>query len=181
MRAKQVAQYGLLASMMLVLGFVERQFMLVPGVPGIRLGLSNTVLLYALCLMSARGAWLLMGLKVGLSAFLYAGVSGLFYSFAGGVLSLAAMLLALLLPGLGIVGVSVLGATAHMVGQILMSRLMLGTWAAAVQAPLLFVAAVATGVLTGVIAVSVCRGVAHGDPEMQKRLAHLGLTGRNAK
>lgn len=63
MTTKQIAQYGLLTSIILVLGLVERQFVLVPGIPGIRLGLSNTVLLYALCLLSMPGAWLMMVLK----------------------------------------------------------------------------------------------------------------------
>lgn len=175
MTTKQIAQYGMLTSMMLVLGLVERQFMLVPGVPGIRLGLSNTVLLYALCLMSMRGAWLLMGLKVVLGGFLYAGVSGMFYSLAGGMLSMLAMLLALRVRGIGLAGVSVCGAVAHMAGQVLVSRVLLGSWAALVQAPLLLVAAVVTGVLTGVIAQSVCRALASSHPEMKKRLQQLGI------
>ncbi len=181
MSSKQVARYGLLASMMLVLGLMERQFILVPGVPGIKLGLSNTVLLYALCLMSGRSAWLLLALKVSLGTVLYAGVTGFFYSFAGGVLSMAAMLLALRAPGLGVVGVSVLGATAHMLGQVLMSRVLLGTWAAAAQGPILLIAAVATGILTGVIAGSACRGIASGNPDMQARLKKLGLLGGKAQ
>lgn len=178
MSTKKIAQYGLLTAMMLVLGLVERQFMLVPGIPGIRLGLSNTVLLYALCLMSVKGAWLLMALKVVLGGFLYAGVSGMFYSFAGGVLSMLAMLLALRVKGIGMVGISVCGAVFHMAGQLLMSRLLLGSWAAAVQAPILLVAAVVTGILTGVVAQAACRGIAHGDPEMIRRMKELGLTGR---
>lgn len=177
MSTKKIAQFGLLTSMMLVLGLVERQFILVPGIPGIRLGLSNTVLLYALCLMGVGDAWLLMALKVLLGGFLYAGVSGLAYSLAGGVLSMALMMLALRVPGLGMIGISVAGAVAHMVGQIGMSRLMLGSWAAAVQTPLLLVAAVVTGVVTGIIAQAACRGIASTNPTMKQRLESLGLSG----
>lgn len=180
MSTKQIAQYGLLTAMMLVLGLVERQFMLVPGIPGIRLGLSNTVLLYALCLISAKGAWLLMLLKVLLGGFLYAGVSGMFYSLAGGVLSMLAMLLALRIRGVGLVGISVMGAVAHMAAQLLMSRLLLGSWAALVQAPILMVAAVVTGVLTGLIAQAVCKAMSQGNPQMRRRLSDLGLLGKDA-
>ncbi len=178
MSTKQIARYGLLTSMMLVLGLVERQFVLAPGIPGIRLGLSNTVLLYALCLMGAKSAWLLMGMKVLLSGLLFAGVTGMAYSFAGGLLSVLAMILVMLIPGLGMVGVSVFGAAFHMIGQILMSRVMLGSWAAAVQTPLLLVAAVITGVLTGIIAQGACRAIARTDPDLQKRLSQSGLMGR---
>jgi len=175
MSALKIARYGLLTSVMLVLGLVERQFLLVPGVPGIRLGLSNTVLLYALCLMDAKSAWLLMGLKVLLGGLLYAGVSGMFYSFAGGLLSMAAMLLALRVKGIGMAGISVMGATAHMAGQLLMSRFLLGSWAALAQAPILIVAAVVTGVLTGVSARAACKGVASGNPDMRRRLEALDM------
>lgn len=176
---KKIAQFGLLTAVMLVLGMVERQFMLVPGVPGIRLGLSNTVLLYALVLMGVSGAWLLMGLKVLLGGLLYAGVSGFAYSLAGGVLSMLAMMLTMRIRGVGLVGVSVLGAVAHMVGQLAVSRFLLGSWAALVQAPLLMVAAVVTGVLTGIIAQAVCRALARTDPVMRARLETLGLSGRD--
>ncbi|MCL1964408.1 MAG: Gx transporter family protein [Firmicutes bacterium] len=181
MSAKKIAYHGLLTSIMLVLGLVERQFLLVPGIPGIRLGLSNTVLLYALCLMGAKSAWILMGLKVLLGGLLYAGASGMFYSFAGGVLSMAAMLSALRVRGVGLVGVSVTGAAMHMAGQILMSRLLLGSWAAALQAPLLMAAAVFTGVLTGVTAHTACQAIAGGNPEMLRRLQALDLAGRKKR
>lgn len=178
MSAKRIAVIGLLTSLMLVLGFVERQFILVPGIPGIKLGLSNTVLLYALCLLSVGSAWLLVALKVLLGGLLFAGPTGMLYSLAGGVLSMLAMMLAIRIKGLGLVGVSVLGAVFHMAGQVLMSRFVLGTWAAAVQTPILLVAAVVTGMLTGIIAQGACRGIAKGNPAMLKRLQALGLEGR---
>lgn len=178
MSTKKVAQFGLLTSMMLVLGLVERQFALVPGIPGIRLGLSNTVLLYALCMISTSGAWVLMALKVLLGGLLYAGVSGMMYSLAGGVLSMLAMLLALRIRGIGLTGVSVVGAVFHMAGQLLVSRWLLGSWAALVQAPILLVAAVVTGVVTGIIAQAVCRALARTDRDMTKRLEALGIIDR---
>lgn len=178
MSAKRIALYGLLASMMLVLGFVERQFVLAPGIPGIRLGLSNTVLLYALCLMGAKDAWLLMLLKVLLGGFLLSGVSGMMYSLSGGFFSMLAMQLVIFVGGMGMIGISVSGATMHMLGQILMSRIQLGTWAALAQSPVLLVAAVVTGVLTGIAAHAACQGVARGDAEMQTRLKNIGTTRR---
>ena len=181
MAAKRIALYGLLTSLMLMLGFFERQFVLVPGVPGIRLGLSNTVLLYALCLMNTKSAWLLMSLKVLLGGLLYSGLSGMMYSLSGGVFSMFAMLAVLFIGGFGIVGVSVSGASLHMLGQILLSRVLLGNWAALAQVPLLLAAAAVTGILTGVAAQAVCTVIARGDAEMRNRLQNFGLTGRKGQ
>lgn len=175
MTTKQIARYGMLTAVMLVLGFVERQFILVPGIPGIRLGLSNTVLLYALCLMNGRAAWLLLGLKVLMGGLLYAGFSGMMYSAAGGLLSMLVMLLTLRIRGFGLAGVSVCGAVGHMAGQILMSRALLGSWAAAVNAPILLVCAVVTGVVTGVAGLTLCRAIARTDPQGMQRMQKLGL------
>ena len=178
--AKRIALYGLLTSVMLALGFVEWQFTLVPSVPGIRLGLSNTVLLYALCLMGVKSAWLLLSLKVLLGGFLYAGVSGMMYSLSGGVLGMLAMWFTLWLGGFGLIGISVSGASFHMMGQLLVYRISLGSWAALIQAPLLLAASVATGILTGIAAQSVCHALARGDVQMKDRLERIGLTGRKS-
>lgn len=161
--AQTIARYGLMTAVMLVLGFIERQFPIVAAIPGIRLGLSNVVLLYAMYLLGARAAWTLLAVKVALGGLLYAGVSGAMYSAAGGALAVGAMLLAKRIPGLGVPGVSVCGAVAHIFGQILLSRLMLGSWAAALQAPLLVGSAAVTGVLTGVSASAVMRALRAGN------------------
>ena len=70
---KEIARFGLLAAMALVLGYVDRMIPIAPGIPGIKLGLANTVLLYAVYLMGLRSAALLMLVKVGLNGLLFAG------------------------------------------------------------------------------------------------------------
>ena len=93
MKTKSIARFSLLCAMALVLGYFERFIPVAPGIPGVKLGLANTVLLYAVYLMGAKSAMLLMLAKVVLSGFLFAGLSGMLYSLAGGLLSLCVMLL----------------------------------------------------------------------------------------
>lgn len=96
-KARTVARFGLLTALSLVLGFLDRAipltWFLSGAVPGIKLGLANTVLLYAVYLMDWRGCVLLMLAKVFLSGFLFGSMSAILYSLSGGVLSLAVMLL----------------------------------------------------------------------------------------
>ena len=68
---------GMMLSMMLILGFVEKQFVLVPQAPAIKPGFSNIVLMYALCMLGDGPAFLLLCLKVILSGFLFAGISSI--------------------------------------------------------------------------------------------------------
>ena len=95
--AKKVARFGLLTALSLVLGWLDRAipvtWFLSGAVPGIKLGLANTVLLYGVYLMGWRDCVLLMLAKVFLSGFLFGSMSAILYSLSGGILSLIVMLL----------------------------------------------------------------------------------------
>ncbi|MBQ8093779.1 MAG: Gx transporter family protein [Clostridia bacterium] len=151
--AKRVAVSGLLTSLMLVLGLVERQFPLTAAVPGIKLGLANSVLLYAIYMLGIRETLVLMLLKALMSWVIYTNLNAMLYSLAGGVLSVAAMLLLYRIPGISPIGVSAIGAVFFNVGQILMAVIMLNTPGLLfTYLPILMVSGVATGVLTGLVA-----------------------------
>ena len=152
-QAQQIALSGLLTSLMLVFGFIERQFPLPVPVPGIKLGLANSVLLYALYMLGVKRATVLMLLKALMSWLIYTNMSAMFYSLGGGFLSLVAMILLHRMKGVSIIGVSALGAVFFNVGQILMAVVMLNTPQLIVTyLPILMISGVVTGVLTGVVA-----------------------------
>ena len=118
---QRITQFGLLTAMTLVLGLLDRAIpisaFLGSAIPGIRLGLANTVLLYAVYLMEWKSCVLLMLTKVVLSGFLFGSVSSMMYSFAGGALSLAVMLLVRRKPEIGALGAAIIAAAA---GTVLM-------------------------------------------------------------
>ena len=146
--ARRVAVSGLLTSLMLVLGLIERQFPLTAAIPGIKLGLANSVLIYALYMLGVKQSIVLMLLKAMMSWLIYTNMQAMFYSLAGGVLSLLAMIALSRIKG-----VSALGAVGFNIGQILMAVAMLHTPQLIVTyLPVLMVSGVATGVLTGVVA-----------------------------
>ena len=151
-RVRWLTRMALLTAAAVVLGYIERLIPMPGSIPGVKLGLANTVLLYAIYLLDARSAFVLMILKVGLSGLLYAGVSAMMFSLGGGLCSLVMMLLIKKLGGSGvsIIGVSVVGAVFHNVGQTAVAALMVNTAALMGYVPFLLVAAVVTGVLTGI-------------------------------
>ena len=152
-RAQQVALSGLLTSLMLVFGLIERQFPLTAAIPGVKLGLANSVLLYSLYMLGIRQSFVLMLLKALMSWLIYMNLSAMLYSFAGGVLSVAAMILVSRMKGVSPIGLSALGAVFFNIGQILMAAWVLGTPQLIVTyLPVLMVSGVLTGILTGVIA-----------------------------
>ena len=149
----------MLTALALVLGWLDRAipvtWFLSGAVPGIKLGLANTVLLYAVYLMDWKGCVLLMLAKVFLSGFMFGSMSAILYSLSGGVLSLAALAAFFAMgrwKGYGVVGTSLAGAVAHNIGQILMASSVLRTpQLLYTYLPVLVGIGAAVGCLTGLV------------------------------
>ena len=151
--AQRIALSGLLTSLMLVFGLIERQFPLTAAIPGVKLGLANSVLLYSLYMLGVKQSFILMLLKALMSWLIYTNMSAMFYSLGGGFLSLVVMVLLFKMKDVSIIGVSALGAVFFNVGQILVAVVMLNTPQLIVTyLPVLMISGVVTGVLTGVVA-----------------------------
>ena len=148
---QNVAQCGLLTAMMLVLGFIESLLPVAAGVPGIKLGLSNGVLLFALYMMDAPTAFVLMLLKVLLSGLLFGGVSAMMYAMAGGVLSMIGMILLKKLR-FNLLTVSMIGAVLHNLGQVLLAMIILETDRLIYYMAVLLLVGLACGAVTGIAA-----------------------------
>lgn len=148
---QRTALCGLLTAMMLVLGFIESLIPVAAGVPGIKLGLSNGVLIFALYMLDMPTAFVLMIVKVVLSGLMFGGVSAMMYAMAGGVLSMLTMMLLKKLR-FHLVIVSMFGAVMHNVGQVLMAMLILQTPRLIYYMAILMFVGLATGAVTGIAA-----------------------------
>lgn len=147
---RRLALAALLVTVMLMLGYVES---LIPtGVPGVKLGLSNSVLILAICWLGVPWAFGLMLVKVLLSAFLFSGVGAMLYALAGGVLSMLAMCLMYRAKGFSLVTVAIAGAVLHNVGQVAMAMLILRTEKLIYYMGVLILVGLATGFVTGTLA-----------------------------
>lgn len=152
MKTSKIVLLGLLCSIMLILGYIESMIVIFPGVPGIKPGFANCALLFALSVLKKKDALLLALLKVGLSALLFGNAESLVYSASGTLCAMLAMILLSAGKHFGIAGISVGGAIAHMIGQLLASILMLGSFSGLLMAPWLMVCALVSGIVTGVVA-----------------------------
>ena len=163
MRGKKVALGGLLLALTLVLSWLESLIPLSFAVPGIKLGLPNLAVVFALYRMRWRDAALLSLLRVLMVALLFGNALALAYSAAGAVLSL------LVMGGMkrggrfSVVAVSVAGAVAHNLGQIAVAMLVLETARLIWYLPALLVSGVAAGVCIGLVSALLVRRV--GTPE----------------
>lgn len=149
-RAKTIAFTGLCVALALILAYVE---LLLPpltaAIPGIKMGLPNVIIVFLLYRRSARSAALVSLLRILLVGVLFGNAMSLMYSLAGGVLSLAVMILLRHLDRLSAVGVSVAGAVAHNVGQILAAMVLLDTSELSYYLVVLVITGTVAGVLIG--------------------------------
>ena len=149
MKTSKVAQYGLLIALALVLSYAES---LLPtlGVPGVKLGLPNLAIVFALYRLGLWDAWMLSIVRVLLASVLFGSGVSLAYSVAGAVLSLAVMCLLKKTDKFSPVGVSVAGGVAHNAGQIFVAMALLETARLAWYLPVLWISGTVAGVLIGI-------------------------------
>ena len=156
MKTKKLALCGLLTALALGLSYAERFLplqLLIP-LPGIKLGLANVVTLAALYLLDAKCAFAVLVTRCLLGG-LFGGLTGMAFSLTGGVLSFGAMAVARKAPKLSVYGISVIGAAAHNIGQILVAMGLMSSVLVAGYLPWLLLAGLVTGLLTG----GICAGV----------------------
>lgn len=156
MQPKKLTLCGMLTALAIVLSLAERLFPLdaIVPVPGVKLGLANVVTLFALTRLSTRDAVAILLCRVALSSLLMGSVTAFLFSLFGGLLALAVMGLLLRAEGklCSVLGVSVAGAAAHNIGQIIAAVIWMKTGAVIAYLPLLLVMSVPLGLVTGLTA-----------------------------
>jgi heptaprenyl diphosphate synthase len=149
--AKRLALLGLLFALAIVLSFLESLLPNPVPVPGIRLGLSNIVVMFALLNLRKRDALVIVILKAVFVLATRGAVAGLL-SLSGGLLALGLMALILLLSRekATYLLISISGAVFHNIGQITAASIILRTflWP---YLPILIISGIVTGFATSIL------------------------------
>ena len=152
METRKIARMGLLVALSMILSYVESLIPAFVAVPGVKVGLANIVVIFALYTLGPIEALIVSLLRVILSSFLFGSVLSLLYSLSGALLSLGGMILMKKLKILSTTVVSVTGGVLHNVGQILVACLVLETDVLLYYLPVLILSGVITGAVIGIIA-----------------------------
>lgn len=152
-KIRTIAQMGMLFALAMALSFLEGLLPVLPGLPpGFKLGLSNIVTMYCLFFWGWRRALLMAVLKSGF-VLLTRGVTAGLLSLTGGLASVAVMAL-LLLPkrsSLSYFTISLAGAVAHNLGQLAAAAFLLQTALSLYYMPVILVAGIVMGAVTGTV------------------------------
>ncbi len=150
-KTQRIAQLGLLTALALAIGYIELLIPIPIGIPGVKPGLANLVVVWALYVMGPAEALAVNGMRILLSGFLFGNLSMILYSLAGAALSFVCMYLAKRSEMFTIAGVSVIGGVAHNLGQLVMAMIVLETKSLIYYGPMLLAAGVITGLLIGIV------------------------------
>lgn len=160
-KTKRLTLCAILIALAMALSYTERFIplqMLVP-LPGVKLGLANIVTLMALYLMGPKAAFAILIPRCIFGAIFGGGITGLAFSLIGGLLAMCVMALSRKIPVFSVYGVSILGAAAHNVGQILAAMVLMNSVYIGAYLPYLLGVALFTGFATGAACAGILRAL----------------------
>ena len=157
METKKISRMALLTALAMILSFVESQIPSFVAIPGVKVGLANIVVVFALYMLGAKEAFLISIIRVVLSSLLFGSVLSMSYSLAGAILSLLGMVLLKKSNWFGPLAVSVTGGVLHNCGQIAVASLVLETDVLLYYLPVLMIAGILTGCVIGIAAALVLK------------------------
>lgn len=154
---RKIAYYGLLVALAFIFSYVESLFPINLGIPGVKLGLANLVVIVSLYLFGIREAAVISFIRIVLSGITFGSPAAMVYSLAGGVLSLLIMVIVKKTNQFSTMGVSVAGGVFHNVGQIIVAMIVLETQSLIYYLPVLIISGLVAGVVIGILAAEIIK------------------------
>ena len=153
MKTRKLTLLALLTAIALTIFMVEAQIPALLPIPGIKLGLSNIVTVFAVFTLGPKEAVMVLAARIFLGAVFAGNFSTIFYSAAGGALAiLTTIALRRVLTKRQLWVAGALGAVAHSIGQMIMAVLLTSTPGLIAYLPVMIVVSIVTGTFTGLCA-----------------------------
>ncbi|MDO4322081.1 MAG: Gx transporter family protein [Lachnospiraceae bacterium] len=147
----KVAYFGIFTSLAMILGYIESLFPFFWGIPGVKLGLANSMSLTILYFLGAPAAFLISGIRIILTGFLFGNAFSVIYSFAGALLSMSVMVVLKKTNVFSIVGISMAGGIFHNIGQLIAAIFLVENLNLLYYLPVLLLSGAVTGLVIGLL------------------------------
>ncbi len=150
---KRLTLYAMLVTVCLIVGYLESvlSISLTAIAPGIKIGLSNAVVLTLICTGDIKGAWAVNIARICLAALLFGSPISFLLSLSGGVASTLVACLLSRLKSVSIIGISIAGGVLHNVFQLVAATFITGA-GVAYYLPILLLLGGVCGAFCGVMA-----------------------------
>lgn len=158
MRRKTVI-LGFMLALSLIMSYIESLLPLAVGIPGIKLGLPNLIVVLLLYSYGGKEAFAVNLLRIVLSGFLFGNLFAVLYAVSGALCSFAVMFLLQKTGRFSLVGISIGGGVFHNIGQIVTAMFVVETFAPVFYLPFLLSAGAVTGFIIGLTGSRVLPGI----------------------
>ena len=152
MKTRKIAYLGVFLALALILSYVESLIPFYFGIPGVKLGLTNLIVVVMLYCTGTKEAFGVSVARILLAGFLFGNLFSILYSLAGGVLSFIVMCLLKKTGRFHVISVSVTVGISHNIGELSAAAFVVETYDIFYYMPFLLIAAVATGFVIGMLA-----------------------------
>ena len=152
MKTRKIAYLGVFLALALILSYVESLIPFYLGIPGVKLGLTNLIVVVMLYCTGTKEAFGVSVARILLAGVLFGNLFSILYSLAGGVLSFIVMCLLKKTGRFHVISVSVTGGISHNLGQLIAAAFVVETYDIFYYMPFLLIAGVATGFVIGMLA-----------------------------
>lgn len=152
MRTRDITTIAILTSVSVVISIIESYFTFIGSViPGLKLGLANIVIIFALYRYNFKTAISISLVRVLVVALVRTGFGlNFFFSLVGAIFSITSMLI-VKKTSLSIIGVSIIGSICHSIGQVLIGILILKNSNVIYYLPYLLLFSIPTGIFIGIM------------------------------
>ena len=153
MKTKKMVFLGLMVGYSLILYILETYIPnpFIVFFPGAKLGLTNIITLVSLLIFGFKETFIIVTVRVILSSIFAGPMSYLLFSIGGAYLSLIVMFLVNKIKGFSVIGVSIAGAIAHNMGQLLVASILVENFLMITYLPFMLVTSLVTGLFVGIV------------------------------
>lgn len=158
-RSARLSVCAVLTALALIFSYIEFLIPLNLGIPGVKLGLANLVVIVALYSNGALAAFAINFVRILLSALLFGNMFSAIYALCGGILSMLFMMLLYKTKKFSVVGISMAGGVMHNIGQLIAAYFIMDQLSIFYYLPVLLLTGLAAGIVNGVLATLIIKKV----------------------
>lgn len=151
--------FGMFTALALIFSYVESLIPFHIGIPGVKLGLANLVIVISMYKMEKRQVYLLSITRVVLAGFMFGNLFSIIYSLVGSLLSLLVMYMLKRNGKFSILGISMAGGVFHNIGQLIVAIMVLQSLNLIYYVSVLLISGVITGIIIGIISGEVIKRI----------------------
>ena len=147
---RRLTALSITVAVAMVLSYLESQIPVFVAIPGVKAGLANIAVIFALYKLGAKEAVIISLIRVALISLLFGNTATFIYSIAGAIFSLAFMIVLKCFTTLHTVSISIIGGISHNIAQFFVAGILLRTDVLIYYLPFLIIFGIVAGVVVGI-------------------------------